>query len=255
MSDNYNFAMVPARCFTDRNLKYMHMALLGLIASYRNRDTGWCYPSLSTLSEDLGLSPNSGPSQVSKAIKVLKDLRYIDVIHGGGEQSSQYRIIYDAPPPQINKGVLEKNYNAPLEENNKWVLEKNYNQTRAINKRYKQEIESDSLAQDFEEFWHRYPRKDGKKPAWAKYTAARKKFTHSVIMAGLEAHLPSMAAKEPQFIPHAATWLHQERFNDPAPAMAQQRNNGFSGLVQDRIAQIGVLQGPKPNRFLIGGRK
>ena len=107
----------------------------------------------------------------------------------------------------------------------------------------------------FEEFWQRYPSKAGKKPAKEKYFIARKRHEHTAIMAGLEAHLPSMAAKEPQFIPHAATWLHQERFNDPAPAMAQQRNNGFSGLVQDRIAQIGVLQGPKPNRFLIGGRK
>lgn len=238
MSDNYNFAMVPARCFTDRNLKYMHMALLGLIASYRNRDTGWCYPSLSTLAEDLGLSPSSGPSQVSKAIKVLKDLRYIDVIHGGGEQSSQYRVIYDAPPPQINKGVLEKNNN----------------QTRAINKSYKQEKESDSLKRDFDDFWQRYPRKDGKKYALVRYTTARKKFTHQAIMAGLQAHLPVLCHREPQYIPHAATWLHQERFNDPAPPPPQGAN-GFHAMMQQRTGHMEAAHQPKPNRFLPGGQK
>ena len=107
---------------------------------------------------------------------------------------------------------------------------------------------------EFEEFWERYPNKVGKKPAKEKYLMARKRFFNATIMAGLEAHLPSFATKEPQYIPHAATWLHQERFNDPAPAPAHGAN-GFHAMVKDRIGHIEAGHQQKPNRFLPGGQK
>ena len=151
-------------------------------------------------------------------------------------------------------GVSWQSYQLLCYEYRQVGVSKNNNQTRAINKSYKQEKELESLERDFEEFWQRYPKKDGKKPALAKYTVARRKFTHQVIMAGLEAHLPALCHREPQYIPHAATWLHQERFNDPAPA-ASQRANGFHAMLQERTGHTQAVHQSKPNRFLPGGQK
>ena len=67
----------------------------------------------------------------------------------------------------------------------------------------------------FAAFYREYPRKVARKSAeraWAKL----KPDTALVeqIMAGLRAQLPQMRAKEPQFIPHPASWLRGARWED-----------------------------------------
>lgn len=69
------------------------------------------------------------------------------------------------------------------------------------------------------EFWPAYPRKLGKSQALA---AARQKGRsedrRKEIMLGLVRQLPELRARERQFIPYAATWLRQERWEDePEP--------------------------------------
>ncbi len=80
----------------------------------------------------------------------------------------------------------------------------------------------------FDEFWERYPRKVAKPNAKRAYAKALKKHSHDDVMFGLSQHLPSLEGKETQFIPHAATWLNGERFNDqpeqPANNTRQQRS-------------------------------
>lgn len=81
----------------------------------------------------------------------------------------------------------------------------------------------DPIAEEFAEFWSTYPNhSSGRKPALAKYRAARKTTSREVIMAGLAAHLPVYLAKaesgDKGFIPYATTWLNQERWEaDPPP--------------------------------------
>jgi DNA-binding MarR family transcriptional regulator len=72
-----------------------------------------------------------------------------------------------------------------------------------------------SCAKDeFLQFWDRYPRKISKAAARKAYVKALKTETHDRIMYGLSQQMPSLAAREAQFIPHPATWLDQERWND-----------------------------------------
>ena len=54
----------------------------------------------------------------------------------------------------------------------------------------------------FAEFWARYPRKVGKGQARAAHAKALKKASHDDIMFGLSQQLPSMEAKDKQFICH-----------------------------------------------------
>lgn len=67
----------------------------------------------------------------------------------------------------------------------------------------------------FAAFWQLYPRKVAKKAAekaWAKL--APDAALVEQIMAGLRAQLSQMRARDKQFIPHPATWLRGERWND-----------------------------------------
>lgn len=60
----------------------------------------------------------------------------------------------------------------------------------------------------FEDFYTAYPRKKSRedaRKAWGQ--ALAKGFSPDEIMAGLRINLPSMRAKDPQFVPYPATWL------------------------------------------------
>jgi hypothetical protein len=79
----------------------------------------------------------------------------------------------------------------------------------------------------FEAWWKHYPRKVGKDAARTAYAAALKRgATHATLAAALQRQ---RWPNEPQFIPHARTWLTQGRWQDdpeaaaPAPATASDR--------------------------------
>ena len=87
----------------------------------------------------------------------------------------------------------------------------------------------------FDEFWEHYPRsrRVGKGDARKAFERACKRASTERIVAGVrrfaaDPNLPS--GDEVQFIPHPATWLNQDRWDDPplplrVPAA---RNNGFT---------------------------
>lgn len=82
---------------------------------------------------------------------------------------------------------------------------------------------TDVIAAEFDGFWKHWPDKRGRKAALTAYRRARKRATLDVIAAGVRAHVPVLQAKidngDRQFVPHAATWLNQDRWADPAPPM------------------------------------
>lgn len=75
----------------------------------------------------------------------------------------------------------------------------------------------------FEEFWVTWPRKDSKaeaKKAWAKAIRAT---DPNVIIAAARAYSESPYRPERQYVPHAATWLNQRRWEDPLPQPPEER--------------------------------
>ena len=79
------------------------------------------------------------------------------------------------------------------------------------------------MGNQFDEFWSAYPRKVGTGAARKAYAKALGRVRHDDIMFGLSQQLPAMQDKEKQYIPHAATWLNQERYyDDPEPAHVSQ---------------------------------
>lgn len=75
-------------------------------------------------------------------------------------------------------------------------------------------IEKDQVEKHFYSFWANYPRKIGKGQALKAFRAALKRENIKEIAAGFGAFLESCKGKDPQYIPHAATWLNGDRWTD-----------------------------------------
>lgn len=81
----------------------------------------------------------------------------------------------------------------------------------------------------FAGFWTAYPRKVGKLKAQEAWAKALKSAAPEAILAGLErAKRNPKWAREPEFIPHPATWLNQGRWMDgEEPSSERPRRVGF----------------------------
>lgn len=81
----------------------------------------------------------------------------------------------------------------------------------------------DLYSEDFNQFWKAYPSKKNKRTAAQKFKTLRKKNTSAEFLSRLVEDVECRARghewlkENGQFIPHAATYLNQERWNDPAP--------------------------------------
>jgi len=95
--------------------------------------------------------------------------------------------------------------------------------------------EVEVLDAGFEAFYAAYPRKAGKPNALKAWKGAMKRgITVEQITTGLAAWLPYWEAKgEPDKVPHPSTFLNQDRFNDPVPAV---RKSSKQMTVEQRLA-------------------
>jgi uncharacterized protein YdaU (DUF1376 family) len=96
---------------------------------------------------------------------------------------------------------------------------------------------SDDWPPDYrEQFWNAYPRKVGRKAAFAKLKTLRS--SGEVTFAKLIAGVRAIRVGEPRFIPHPTTWLNRGGWDDD-PAAAFGGNDGFRGsrpLQDDRLS-------------------
>jgi hypothetical protein len=70
------------------------------------------------------------------------------------------------------------------------------------------------LRGEFEEFWKAYPRKVARGSASRAFAKAVKKASPATIIEAVKLFASVCAGREPEFIPHAATWLNAERWSD-----------------------------------------
>jgi hypothetical protein len=104
------------------------------------------------------------------------------------------------------------------------------------------------IAEGFEQFWTKFPRKVAKLAALREYQKARRLDSAENILAGLERYLTHLP-DEVRYIPHARTWLFQGRWMDeddqpvelPAKidwyAECKEMHQNDCGLSQQRHAQ------------------
>jgi hypothetical protein len=98
---------------------------------------------------------------------------------------------------------------------------------------------------DFELFWSLYPRRVAKlaaQKAWAKLKPAERE----AAIAALPAHVESWGTRDIEHVPHAGTWLNQQRWTDEltprkpqAPVLSDReffRVHGYSRSTAERWA-------------------
>jgi uncharacterized protein YdaU (DUF1376 family) len=86
----------------------------------------------------------------------------------------------------------------------------------------------DTRARDFQIWFKAYPRRTAIGRARKAYAAALKKTDAATLLAGAEAAAVKYAQTEPQFIPHPATWLNDERWLDQQPTEQVKNGHGQS---------------------------
>ena len=90
-----------------------------------------------------------------------------------------------------------------------------------------------------EAFWLLYPRKTAKgkaREAWAK---AMKGHTASAIIEALRTRLPHFS-DEPRFVPHPATWLNQERWNDDIGSLQRVKDSRPISAAEESAYAMGL---------------
>lgn len=94
------FSIVPAYAVDDIRLPNPALRVLLALGTYSAKD-GWCWPSVGTIAQRLGISRQA----VQKQIKVLAGLKYIEVRPrnrpDGSQSSNEYRLLFDGVLPSL----------------------------------------------------------------------------------------------------------------------------------------------------------
>jgi hypothetical protein len=72
----------------------------------------------------------------------------------------------------------------------------------------------DVVVEQFNKFWEKYPRKTAKQPAQKAFPRAIMKISFEELMEKLDVFIKFHKDTKKQFLPHASTWLNQERWYD-----------------------------------------
>lgn len=187
-----------------------------------------CFPSLDTLAEDCEMSRRSVQNQIDALVEA--GLLRVEKMprQKGRLPGNRYRFPFESDLgqnlPQA-KSALGKNERSPL-ANSGDDLGQNL-PTNPVRETRKGTSNASSDAQsEFDAFWAECPRKVGKGKARQAFAKARKGADATTIIAGMKRHARMVAHTEQQFIPHPATWLNGERWEDedkPRPVSQQGR--------------------------------
>lgn len=95
-------------------------------------------------------------------------------------------------------------------------------------------------SEDFARFWDAYPQKTGKGAARASYERALYKTDPETILAALEAQKksPQWCRDGGQYIPHPATWLNQERWQDEVQTSGKTVTTRWEGDDLDKAERM-----------------
>lgn len=229
---DFPFAPVPEELLYDERVSATAVRIFGTLARH-GLDPDSCFPDHDRIGFLLHMSGRS----VARPLRELEETGWIErfprfsasgrlsdgyLLHGSAQNCAANRAIGREPSAQISAvGSGE----ASLLE----IEPVNESECLPAQKR----------APSFDDFWALFPRKTGKgaaRKAWAKsITRAHP----DVILRGLVRYLDDPNRPDPEFVPHGATWLNQDRWEDgPEP----ERTGGKRPTPTDRtMANLGQL--------------
>ena len=167
--------------------------ILVILANYAD-EKGTCYPSYKHLAEMIGLKTQKG---VQRAIKEFEHLGLLKIEHrkleNGGYTSNRYH---------LKLGGVSKDHRV--------IIDTGLGSQKTTNTK---DNTKDIYIKEFQTFWSIYPRKVGKKSANKSFNKFDEKH-YDKILYGAQRFAEQNLATEEKYIPHATTWLNQERWLD-----------------------------------------
>ena len=235
------FAAVPRWLIREAPLSGNALLVLIALAARENR-AGECWPSHATLAAEARMSEKS----VRRALDELRDAGHVSWERrhreDGGKTSNFYRVHvrHGAPSEIPGQGALlptpsvtgtdpighpDRSHRSqgPIpsvtltdEVTKEEVTTREGKNSPSPRKR------GDDDSPEFTRFWDIYPRKVGKGAARTAWARATRKTAPEVITEAAHAHARTWASAdtEARFIPHPASWLNAERWNDTLPDVA-----------------------------------
>lgn len=200
--------------------------LMFVLLSHRNRHTGECYPSYSTLAAECSLSIRS----IQNAKGELEEAGFMEIQHKKqgryGPKCNHYIINIGAIAPDATTRAIAGAIEAAIAPDStkpiKPIKPKNNPPTPLI--------EDDS----FDRFWEAYPRHIAKQHARKAWAAAMKHAEPDKIIAAAKTFATSHGATDEKYIPHPATWLNGKRWEDIKPVSAPNLSEKqWSNIIDD----------------------
>jgi len=214
---------MTALAMKQQGLKPATKIVLYWLADHHNGETLKCYPSISRLAKCCEMSEQSVRNQL-KELERLGLIQFTPYFCDDGRQTSNnyYLMLkddgtvgglekYDRPSRNFrgegtkSVGGRVQNFDPNLGRNN---LGRNNNNSSS----------DDEVNYYFDQLWSLYPRKVGKGQARKAFKAASKKKDFYDLLPKLMDYVQTLEGKDKQFIPHLATWLNGERWEDEVEA-------------------------------------
>jgi hypothetical protein len=217
------------------------------LADHAHDDGTRCFPGVAYLAWKTGYSER----QVQRMLRHLERRSVIVPVanRGGGRgMATEYAVT-------LEKGVKSALFAAErvtslAKKGDVYAKKGDTDVTPTINIRHEEPSTTPTSPDEFAEFWQTYPRKEGKKKARVAWRKVRASERHTVLT-GLELWKRSGQWNRDggQYIPHASTFLNQERWKEcPHDLTRGETNEEVSTARTNRRHAL-------PDRFVGVGRK
>ena len=210
-----------------QDLKPTEKIVLLMLSDRHNPDLG-CFPSIKKMCQDCNMSRSSIFTHLTN-LESKGLITRIGRIRADGQQTSNEYTLHmgvhnmEGESPEIGLGLVQK-----LDTNNHVI------NNHVIKPYHAKGNVLRSVDIGFDNFWNMYPRKLGKKKAREAYVKATANHGVDLINEACTDYAMSIDGKDPKFIPHASTWLNQERWDDDI----EKTYNGIDKGLRDMITDL-----------------
>ena len=186
---------------------------------------GQCWPAGETMAVKSGMNIKT----VQRAIKRLESEGWITTDRTGHDENGHRRNVYTITPQEPGDkngtrtgGPGTKNVARPGDKLSQSLATKTVQEQTPIEPTPKEQEQPRSKSQytsDFEAWWKVYPRRVGKRKAFAAWKVALKNVEGNgeapeTLLEITRRYAASPAGNAGEFTPHPATWLNQGRYED-----------------------------------------
>ena len=209
---------MTALAMKQQGLKPATKIVLYWLADHHNGETGKCFPSINRLAELSEMSRRS----VEGHLETLETLGLIKRVNQfretGGKSANSYILELTGTYENISDAqnlrmVCEKTAHGDTQN-----LRMNNLGINNLGKEPNTSSKDDEVNYYFDQLWSLYPRKVGKGQARKAFKAASKKADFYDLLPKLMDYVQTLEGKDKQYIPHLATWLNGERWEDEVEA-------------------------------------